>query len=113
MMEVASGAVLFGHQSEAEQELWRERLSADEDPERLASFVAKAPAAARDGLLRSPSNFVDGVADLCVPVVGAQGGVATLNVPFIIAIPLPDSVDTLAEMLRDAAARIAEQLNGD
>ena len=113
MMEVASGAVLFGHQSGAEQELWRERLSADQDPERLASLVAKAQAAARDGLLRSPSNFVDGVTDLCVPVLGAQGAVATLNVPFIISNPLPASVEEAVERLRDASARIAEQLNGD
>lgn len=113
LLDAASGVVLFGHQSEVEQIVWRERLSAEYDAERLASFVAKAEAAAQDGLVRSPSNFVDGVTDLCVPVLGAQGAVATLNVPFIISNPLPASVEEVVERLQEASVRIAEQLNGD
>jgi len=112
LLDAASGLVLFGHQSEAEQAVWRERLSANQSPERLESFVAKAEAAAQEGLVRSPSNFVDGVTDLCVPVLGAQGAVATLNVPFIISSPLPASVEEVIERLHEASARIAEQLNG-
>ena len=113
MLDAASGRMLFGCQSEAEQAVWREHLSANHDPERLESFVARAQVAAQKGLIRSPSNFVDGVTDLCVPVLGAQGAVATLNVPFIITNPLPASVEAVVERLHEASVRIAAQLNGD
>lgn len=113
LLDASSGLVLFGHQSDAERAVWRKSLSANHDAERLANFVARAEATVKEGLVRNPSNFVDGVTDLCVPIMGAQGAVATLNVPFIISNPLPASVEEVIERLREASGRIAEQLNGE
>jgi DNA-binding IclR family transcriptional regulator len=113
MVDAASGLVLFGYQPETEKALWLSHLASSSDPERLERFLADSKAAVEQGYVRSPSKFVDGVTDLCVPVIGAQGAVAALIVPFIISKPLPATVEEVLDWLHDASARIAGQLSGE
>ncbi|MDQ2077219.1 IclR family transcriptional regulator [Marinimicrobium sp. ABcell2] len=113
MVDAASGLMLFGYQPETEKGVWLERLASSSEPERLERFVAESKAAVEQGYVRTPSKFVDGVTDLCVPVLGAQGAVAALIVPFIISKPLPATAEEVIEKLHDASARIASQLNGE
>lgn len=112
LVEAASGLVLFGFQSEAEQEAWLPLLATPDDPQRLEDFLARSREAVVQGYVRSPSKFVDGVTDLCVPILGAQGAIASLIVPFIISNPLPASAEDVLERLREASGRIAGHLNG-
>lgn len=112
MIDAASGLVLFGYQSEAEQAAWLPRLADPEDPERVERFVAQSKEAVEQGHVRTPSKFVDGVTDLSVPILGNQGAIAALIVPFIISKPLPASAEVVIEQLQQASRRISEQLNG-
>lgn len=112
LIDSASGLVLFGYQSDAEQQAWRAKLADLEDPGQLALFLERSEAAVAQGYVRTPSSFVDGVTDLCVPILGAQGAIAALIVPFIKSNPMPTSIDEAIEKLQDASDRISAQLGG-
>lgn len=112
IIDAASGLILFGYQSPVEQQAWLPKLTGSEDSERVARFVENAKAAVKQGYVRTPSNFVDGVTDLSVPILGPQGAVAALIVPFIISKPLPASAEDVIEKLKEASERISDQLSG-
>jgi len=113
LIDSASGLVLFGNQTKAEQAVWLSRLTDPDEQERIEAFVRQADGATQQGYVRRPSKFVDGVTDLSVPIIGAHGAIAALVVPFIISKLLPASVDEALEELQLASRRISEMLPGE
>ncbi len=64
------------------------------------------------GYVCRPSDFVDGVTDLACPILGREGPIAGLIVPFIQCKPLPCSREEVIERLQAATAKIGNQLGG-
>ncbi|ROQ19767.1 DNA-binding IclR family transcriptional regulator [Marinimicrobium koreense] len=113
VIEAASGLLLYGLRSEQERAAWRPALEAsDEQGQRMPSFLAEAEQAAAQGYMCRASDFVDGVTDLACPVMGREGPVAALTVPFIQCNPLPCTQEEVLERLKNATSRISSQLGG-
>ncbi|WP_341938392.1 IclR family transcriptional regulator [Marinimicrobium sp. C2-29] len=113
IIESASGLLLYGCRSEAEKAVWKPRIAAPEEADRLKRFIEESEQAVAQGYVRRPSDFVDGVTDLCVPIFGAQGATAVLIVPFIMSKLLPCSPEEVIDALLASSARISAQLSSD
>src|SRR5690606_13306930 len=113
LVDTYSGQVLFGHATASSRENWLPQLKASADPERIASFLSKADKAAELGYVQAPSDFVEGVIDICMPVMGMQGAVASLTVPYIAIIAQTVSPEQVLEYLRHATQKISEALSDD
>ena len=113
LVETYSGQVLFGHASASTRENWLPQLKASADPELIKSFLSKADKAAELGYVQAPSDFVEGVIDICMPVMGMQGAVASLTVPYIAIRAQSVSAGQALEYLRLATQKISEALSDD
>jgi len=89
------------------------QLQASADPELIKSFLSKADKAAELGYVQAPSDFVEGVIDICMPVMGMQGAVASLTVPYIAIKAQSVSAGQALEYLRLATQKISEALSDD
>lgn len=112
VIDAASGLLLYGMRSEAEKAAWRPQLAGPDDSERLERFLKESEKAVAQGYVCRPSDFVDGVTDLACPILGREGPIAGLIVPFIQCKPLPCSMEEVIERLRAATAKIGNQLGG-
>lgn len=113
VIDSASGLLLYGMRSEQERAAWRPALEASDDTgQRLESFLAEAEQAVAKGHVCRASDFVDGVTDVACPVMGREGPIAALIVPFIQCKPLPCTQDEVLERLQSATDRISSQLGG-
>lgn len=113
IIESASGLLLYGCRSEAEKAVWKPHLADAGEEKQLERFLDESQKAVKQGYVRRPSDFVDGVTDLCVPIFGAQGASAVLIVPFIMSKLLPSTPEEVIDALFTASARISSQLNSD
>src|SRR5690606_21928852 len=102
---------LYGFAPEEVQAQWLPQLRASASAEEIERFLARVEMAVAGGYIRSSSEFVDGVTDMCVPVMGIQGAVASLIVPFIQIKSQALSQEQVVEKLRLACRRIADLLN--
>lgn len=110
LVDTNSGVLLFGHAPAEVQATWLPVLQASATPELIQSFLARAQLAKAQSHIQSPSEFVEGVTDLCVPVLGMQGAVASLIVPYI-KIKFQDvGPEQVLVRLHQAASKIAEAL---
>ena len=64
----------------------------------------------KQGYLRSPSAFVQGVTDLAYPILDGDSAVASLTVPYIDRIPEEVSIDQVLVELEKAAAEISKAI---
>lgn len=111
VIESASGLLLYGLRSEQEKQAWLPDLAGPGEKARLKRFLEESEQAVKQGYVRRPSDFVDGVTDLSFPIMGGQGNpVAALIVPFILSTPLPSTAEEVIEALRSATGRISDQL---
>lgn len=115
LIDTNSGLLLYGLSTPEAQAHWLPILkaSAHDDPAQISSFLARVPEAIERKYIQSSSEFVEGVTDMCIPIMGMQGAVASLIVPFIAIKAQPASRDQVLDSLRHAASRIAEGLNDD
>lgn len=115
LIDTNSGLMLYGLASPEEQANWLPVLkaSAANDPERINTFLTKSANAVSRGYIQSPSDFVEGITDMCIPVMGMQGAVASLIVPFIAIKGQKATAEQVLESLRIAAGKIAEALSDD
>jgi len=111
LVETHSGVLLYGFAPEEVQAQWLPQLRASASAEEIERFLARVEMAVAEGYIRSSSEFVDGVTDMCVPVMGIQGAVASLIVPFILIKSQALSQEQVVEKLRLACRRIADLLN--
>ena len=113
LIDTNSGLMLYGFASEEAQARWLPQLRASAEPERIERFLQKAKAAVERGYIESPSDFVDGVTDLCMPVLGLHGATATLIVPFIAIRGQSITHAQVLERLKVATRKIAEALSNE
>lgn len=111
LVETNSGVLLYGHASEELKANWLPRLRASANAESINQFIASAEQAKKQGYIKSSSDFVEGVTDVCVPVIGMYGAVASLIVPFIVIKSQQITPDDVLEKVRLAASKIADSLN--
>ena len=107
LIDATSGLMLYGCASPAAQALLHERLVAGFGAARVARFVKAAEAAAAQGHVERPSDFVKGVTDLVAPILGADGVIATLITPYIESAPAVCDMAEAVSRLRAAAATIS------
>lgn len=113
LIDTNSGLMLYGYASEEAQARWLPQLRASADAERIEQFLHKSKIAVERGYIKSASDFVDGVTDLCVPVLGLNGATAVLNVPFIAIKAQAVTHEAVIERLKISARKIADALSNE
>lgn len=113
LIDTNAGALLFGFAPTDVRATWLSQLSIGVDLERIQRFLAKSRKAAEQGYIQLPSDFVDGVTDFGVPVMGIQGVLAILTVPYIVIKSQALAPEKVRERLLTAAERISETLIGE
>lgn len=83
MAEATSGPVLYAFQTPNTQALWASRMFRHPDDERRPAFMAKARAVREQRLLSQPCDLVEGVTDLCAPILTRRIATAALTVPYL------------------------------
>ncbi len=110
LIDTNSGALLYGFATPDVQAGWLPQLSATVDLERIERFLAKARKGVDQGCIQLASDFVDGVIDFCVPIIGVHGAVAVLIIPFLHIKAQSMTQDRVLERLRQAAEKISQGL---
>ncbi len=110
LIDTNSGALLYGFASPDVQASWLPQLSATVDLERIERFLAKARKGMTQGYIQLGSDFVEGVTDFCVPVIGVHGAVAVLIIPFINIKAQTVGGERVLERLLQAADKISQGL---
>ena len=111
MLEATSGVVLYAFQPDYIQDEWGERIFAAKPKGVISTFLEKVGRARRAGVYEATSDLAPGVIDLSAPVLGRKAAAAALTVPYI-AKSDALSIDDTREAVRNAAARISDDLKG-
>jgi DNA-binding IclR family transcriptional regulator len=110
LIDTNSGALFYGHAAPDVQAGWLPTLSATVDQEKIDHFIEKSRTGVEQGYLQLASDFVDGVTDFCVPILGVHGASAVLIIPFIHIKSQPIPLERVLERLRQAAQKISDGL---
>nr|WP_324258013.1 IclR family transcriptional regulator [Cellvibrio fontiphilus] len=110
LIDTNSGALLYGFASPDVQASWLPQLSATVDLERIERFLVKVRKGVTQGYIQLGSDFVEGVTDFCVPVIGVHGAVGVLIIPFINIKAQAVSTERVLERLLQAADKISQAL---
>lgn len=110
LIDTNSGALLYGFATPDVQAGWLPLLSATVDLERIERFLARARKGVDLGYIQLASDFVDGVTDFCVPIIGVHGASAVLIIPFIHIKSQSISTERVLERLLQAADKISHGL---
>lgn len=113
LVDTNSGLMLYGFASEESKARWLPQLKATAEPERIEAFLARSEKAVQQGYVQSLSDFVEGVTDICVPILGIHGAVAVMIVPFINIKYQVVTHEQVLERLKFAARKIAEALSNE
>jgi DNA-binding IclR family transcriptional regulator len=107
----SSGVVLYAFQPPEIQKEWEASFGKDATEEQLIEFRARALRVAKQGYERRPSEFVDGVVDLSVPIMRGKRATAALTIPFVRSKQLQCSVEESVRLLTIAANDISSSLH--
>jgi DNA-binding IclR family transcriptional regulator len=110
LIDTNSGALLYGFASPDVQAGWLPILSATVDLERIERFLARARKGVEQGYIQLASDFVDGVTDFCVPIIGVHGASAVMIIPFIHIKSQSITTERVLERLLQAADKISRGL---
>ena len=110
LIETSSGKVLFAFQQTGGKEKWLKMLQAQHEDEDIKNFIAESKKVAKQGYLRASSKFVEGVTDLCAPIMDGDTAIATLSVPYIQRRPEEVSVKACIDALQIAADKISKAI---
>lgn len=113
LVDTNSGMLLYGFTSEETRVRWLPQLRASSDAGTIERFLQKSKVAAEQGYVQSASEFVDGITENCVPILGLNGATAVLNVPFINIKSQAVSNDQVIEKLKISARKIADALSNE
>jgi DNA-binding IclR family transcriptional regulator len=111
MLEATSGVVLYAFQPQYIQDEWAERIFAGKPKSLVSTFLEKVERARTAGVYEAVSDLAPGVIDLSAPVMGRKAASAALTVPYIAKADAM-AMDDTREAVRDAAARISDDLKG-
>lgn len=110
LVDTNSGLMLYGYAPQEVKTNWLPQLKASCNAAQIENFLKRSEAAVAEGYAQSPSDFVDGVTDICVPILGMHGAVASLTVPYIKIRSQTVSTEQVLARLFSAAAKISEAL---
>lgn len=110
LIDTNSGLMLYGYAPTEVKANWLPILSEGVDAATIADFIRRSEQATAQGYVQSPSEFVDGVVDHCMPVLGMRGASASLIVPFIKIKSQKVTSEQVLERLRFAVNKIADAL---
>ncbi len=113
LVDTNSGLLLFGYASEESQNRWLPQLRATAEPERIERFLQRSKASVERGFITSSSDFVEGVTDLCVPILSLHGAAAVLIVPFIAIKGQSLTHEQIIDRLKLATRKISEALSNE
>jgi DNA-binding IclR family transcriptional regulator len=113
LVDTNSGLMLYGYAPEDVKSRWLTQLRASAEPAQLERFLQKVAPAVAAGHVQSVSDFVEGVTDLCVPVLGLQGATAVMIVPFIAIKGQTTTPAQAIEKLKQATRKIADALSNE
>lgn len=113
LVDTNSGLMLYGFAPEEAQVRWLPQLRASASAEQIEQFLQKSKVAVERGYVQSASDFVDGVTDLGVPILGLNGATAVLNVPFIAIKAQAVTREQVIEKLKISARKIADALSNE
>ncbi|HEY7886455.1 MAG TPA: IclR family transcriptional regulator [Cellvibrionaceae bacterium] len=110
LIKATSGQTLFGFQSAEMREVMLAKLG-DVPPDQLQDFIQRADETLQRGYVRNASDFVQGVTDLSAPILGSQGALAAITVPFVRSSPEVCSIDEAIRRLQETARKISALLS--
>jgi DNA-binding IclR family transcriptional regulator len=113
LVDTNSGMLLYGFSSEETRTRWLPQLRDSSDAETIERFLQKSKLAVERGYVQSASDFVEGITDNCVPILGLNGASAVLNVPFINIKSQPIKHEQVIERLKVSARKIADVLSNE
>lgn len=113
LVDTNSGLLLYGFASREIQKRWLPQLQASSDSERIERFLKRTKASVDKGYVQFPSDFVDGITDLCMPIMGFNGVSAVLNVPFIDIKSQAVTQTQVIEKLKISAQKISNALSSE
>lgn len=111
IIEATSGLMFYGCANERNRAHLHEVLVDRFGVQKVRKFAAAAEVAAQAGHVERASDFVKGVTDLVVPIMGADGVIATLITPYIERTPPTCPMDQAVIKLRAAVATISGEMS--
>lgn len=111
IIEATSGLMFYGCANERVRAHLNEALTERFGIQKVRKFAAAADAAAQAGHVERASDFVKGVTDLVVPIMGSDGVIATLITPYIERTPPTCPMDEAVSKLRQAVSVISGEMS--
>ena len=114
VLPTAAGHVMYAFMPPVIQEEWLKRFQQLDDRNfNPASYERRAKKIKKAGYELRPNNKIDGVIDICAPVMDAviDGAQASLVIPFIRHSGLDAEKEKTVDIVVDTAKRITEGLN--
>jgi DNA-binding IclR family transcriptional regulator len=108
--KTASGSVLYAFQPDDVRRRWESLFKPRLKGSELESFRAQADSIRKRKMTMTPSKFVVGVTDISAPVMRGGLAAAALTVPYLKKLQSSMSQKQAAELVREAANRISQQL---
>ena len=110
VVESTSGVILYAFLPDGEKQHGLAELARGTDQKVMEQFLSKVELAEKDGFIKSPSDFVEGIIDLSAPILGNKGVIAALTVPYVRCFPAKTNADETLDFLRAACKRLSELL---
>jgi DNA-binding IclR family transcriptional regulator len=111
IVHTSSGIVLYAFQPPEIQKRWESSFGEDVSDGHLRAFRKRSVQVAKLGYEQRPSEFVDGVTDLSVPIMRGKRATAALTIPFVRSKQLYCSIEDAGRLLRIAADEISSFLH--
>lgn len=113
LVRSTSGVIITAMQPDNRREELLAALDACTDAELMTSFRKKVDLAREKGYVQSPSEFIQGIEDITSPVMGSDGAVAALSIPYVVCNPVLCTEDDSAKQLLEATAKISDLLRAE
>lgn len=110
IIEATSGLMFYGCANERVRTNLHQILVDSFGIQKVRKFASVAQAAADAGHVERASDFVKGVTDLVVPIMGSDGVIATLITPYIERTPPTCPMDEAVMKLREAVVVISREM---
>lgn len=107
LVDSTSGIVLYAFNPEDKRQVIIEKISATASSAVLKEYLANANQAIKLGFVKRHSDFVKGVVDFSSPILGNDGAVAALTVPYVSCVPELCSEQEALDLLLEATAKIS------
>jgi DNA-binding IclR family transcriptional regulator len=111
ILHTSSGVVLYAFQPPEDQARWEASFGDEVTEAELKEFRKRSLRVSAQGYEQRPSEFVDGVTDLSVPLLRGKRAAAALTIPFVRSKQLYCSIEEAGRLLKGAAEQISFSLH--